>query len=39
MTLNLKAAWGVQALERGITPETAMAEADAAMYARKQAAA
>ena len=39
LTLNLKAAWGVQALERGITPETAMAEADAAMYARKQAAA
>lgn len=39
LTLNLKAAWGVQALESGITPETAMAEADAAMYARKQSAA
>lgn len=39
LTLGLKAAWGVQALESGITPEIAMAEADAAMYARKQAAA
>lgn len=37
LTLNLKAAWGVQGLESGITAETAMAEADAAMYARKQA--
>ncbi|MGP1275092.1 MAG: GGDEF domain-containing protein [Caulobacterales bacterium] len=39
LTLHLKAAWGVQTLESGITPETAMAEADAAMYARKIAAA
>lgn len=37
LTLHLKAAWGVQALESGITAEAAMAEADAAMYARKQA--
>lgn len=35
ITLRLGAAWGVRALERGIDVETAMAEADAAMYARK----
>lgn len=37
--LTLGAAWGVRALERGVDVETAMAEADAAMYARKTAAA
>lgn len=35
--LQLGAAWGVHPLARGITPEAAMAEADAAMYARKAA--
>lgn len=39
LSLHLKAAWGVQGLNRGISVEAAMAEADAAMYARKQAAA
>ncbi|XBQ17282.1 MAG: GGDEF domain-containing protein [Oceanicaulis sp.] len=34
-TLSLGAAWGVRALERGLDVETAMAEADQAMYARK----
>lgn len=33
--LRLGAAWGVRALERGLAVETAMAEADKAMYARK----
>lgn len=33
--LRLGAAWGVRALERGLAVETAMAEADRAMYARK----
>ncbi|MFW6413565.1 MAG: GGDEF domain-containing protein [Oceanicaulis sp.] len=33
--LRLGAAWGVRALERGLEVETAMAEADRAMYARK----
>ncbi len=37
--LSLSAAWGVHPLERGATVESAIAEADAAMYARKQAAA
>lgn len=37
--LTLGAAWGVRALERGVDVETAMAEADAAMYARKTSAA
>jgi diguanylate cyclase (GGDEF)-like protein len=37
--MSLGAAWGVRALERGVDVETAMAEADAAMYARKTAAA
>jgi diguanylate cyclase (GGDEF)-like protein len=37
--MTLGAAWGVRALERGVDVETAMAEADAAMYARKTAAA
>lgn len=37
--MMLGAAWGVRALERGVDVETAMAEADAAMYARKTAAA
>ena len=37
--LRLGAAWGVRALDRGVDVETAMAEADAAMYARKIAAA
>lgn len=37
--MTLGAAWGVRALERGLDVETAMAEADAAMYARKTAAA
>lgn len=36
--LRLGAAWGVRALERGVDVETAMAEADAAMYAQKSAA-
>jgi diguanylate cyclase (GGDEF)-like protein len=35
--LTLKAAWGVQPLERGISADDALAAADAAMYARKQA--
>lgn len=35
--LRLGAAWGVYPLARGISVETAMAEADAAMYARKAA--
>ena len=39
LELRLSAAWGVHALERGLTLESAMAEADAAMYARKSAAA
>jgi len=39
LELRLSTAWGVHALERGATLESAMAEADAAMYARKQAAA
>lgn len=34
-TLQLGAAWGVHPLQRGISVENAMAEADAAMYARK----
>ncbi|MEO1038616.1 MAG: GGDEF domain-containing protein [Pseudomonadota bacterium] len=34
--LRLSTAWGVHALARGATLESAMAEADAAMYARKQ---
>lgn len=34
-TLTLGAAWGVHPLKRGVSVETAMAEADAAMYARK----
>ena len=33
--LRLGAAWGVRALDAGVDVETAMAEADAAMYARK----
>jgi diguanylate cyclase (GGDEF)-like protein len=33
--LRLGAAWGVRTLERGLAVETAMAEADKAMYARK----
>ncbi|MEQ8406052.1 MAG: GGDEF domain-containing protein [Oceanicaulis sp.] len=33
--LRLGAAWGVRALERGLEVETAMAEADRAMYERK----
>jgi diguanylate cyclase (GGDEF)-like protein len=33
--LRLGAAWGVRALERGLAVETAMAEADRAMYERK----
>lgn len=36
---HLGAAWGVRALERGLAVETAMAEADKAMYARKSRAA
>lgn len=36
---SLKTAWGVHALTKGATVETALAQADAAMYARKQAAA
>ena len=36
---KLKTAWGVHALTRGTSVETALAEADAAMYARKQSAA
>ncbi|MFN3834367.1 MAG: GGDEF domain-containing protein [Glycocaulis sp.] len=39
LTLHLKAAWGVHGLTGGTSVEAAMAEADAAMYARKQAAA
>ncbi|MCH8522060.1 GGDEF domain-containing protein [Glycocaulis sp.] len=39
LELSLKAAWGVHGLTSGISAESAMAEADAAMYARKQAAA
>tara|TARA_R110002072_G_scaffold9554_4_gene46189 strand:+ start:912 stop:1643 length:732 start_codon:yes stop_codon:yes gene_type:complete len=34
--LTIHAAWGVQPLAAGMTPDLAMAEADAAMYARKQ---
>lgn len=37
LELRLGAAWGVHPLSRGISVETAMAEADAAMYARKAA--
>jgi diguanylate cyclase (GGDEF)-like protein len=37
--LKVGAAWGVRALEAGIDVSTAMAEADAAMYARKMGAA
>lgn len=37
--LRVGAAWGVRALEAGIDVSTAMAEADAAMYARKMGAA
>ncbi len=37
--LRLGAAWGVRALDANVDVETAMAEADAAMYARKIAAA
>ena len=37
--LRLGAAWGVRALDAEVDVETAMAEADAAMYARKIAAA
>ncbi len=37
--LRLGAAWGVRALDASVDVETAMAEADAAMYARKIAAA
>lgn len=34
--LTIKVAWGVQELSAGMTPDMAMAEADAAMYARKE---
>jgi len=37
--LQVGAAWGVRALEAGVDVNTAMAEADAAMYARKMGAA
>ncbi|PWE18949.1 GGDEF domain-containing protein [Marinicauda salina] len=37
--LRVGAAWGVQPLESGLGVETAMAKADAAMYARKSSAA
>ncbi len=36
-TLKLGAAWGVHALSNGVAPEDALAAADAAMYAHKQA--
>ncbi len=36
-TLSVKAAWGVQPLERGASVDDAVARADAAMYARKAA--
>ena len=36
-TLKIGAAWGVQALSSGVAPEDALAAADAAMYAHKQA--
>ena len=36
-SLSVGAAWGVRALSPGTSVETAMAEADAAMYARKAA--
>jgi len=35
-SLSIRAAWGVQELAAGMTPDVAMAEADAAMYARKE---
>ncbi|MCC5995467.1 MAG: GGDEF domain-containing protein [Oceanicaulis sp.] len=37
-SLHVGAAWGVRALEAGVGVDEAMAEADAAMYARKAAA-
>jgi diguanylate cyclase (GGDEF)-like protein len=36
-SLTINAAYGVRPLDAGMTPDTAMAEADAAMYARKEA--
>lgn len=36
MELHIHAAWGVHPLQPGVAVDTAMAQADAAMYARKQ---